>query len=161
MAPDKLSSSSSCCLSITFNGFTKNTNYLQDKKRSALSEAITFRWILQHQLTSLLWIHLLNKMPLGSLMNARVYERKQCSVNYFNDFFTIAYKMSTINPSNTSHLYCLLTLRHFILFYCVFYTFLTFCVKRRKKHEIFAHVSSKRIFYCFNLKCKWDPLHLI
>lgn len=69
-------------------------------------------------------------------------------INYFSDFFTIAYKMSTINPSKQ-----LLTLRHLILFfYCVFYTFLTFCVKKRKKHEIFAHVSSKRIFYCFNFK---------
>lgn len=32
MVPDKLSSSSSCCLSITFNGFTKNTNYLQERR---------------------------------------------------------------------------------------------------------------------------------
>lgn len=63
----------------------------------------------------------LNKMPLGSLMNARIYERKQYSVNYFNDFFTIAYKMSTINPSNTSRLYRLLTLRHFILFFTVYF----------------------------------------
>lgn len=54
-------------------------------------------------------------------MNARVYERKQYSVNYFNDFFTIAYKMSTINPSNTSRLYRLLTLRHFILFFTMYF----------------------------------------
>lgn len=31
-APDKLSSSSSCCLPITFNRFTKNTNYLQERR---------------------------------------------------------------------------------------------------------------------------------
>lgn len=31
-SPDKLSSSSSCCLPITFNGFTKNTDYLQEKR---------------------------------------------------------------------------------------------------------------------------------
>lgn len=30
--PDMLSSSSSCCLSITFDRVTKNTNYLQEKR---------------------------------------------------------------------------------------------------------------------------------
>lgn len=92
-----------------------------------------------------------DKMPLVSLMNTRVYERKHCmdKLLYFSDFFTIAYKMPTISPSNTSHLYHPLILRHFILFsYCVFYFPDILCEKGRKAWNICSCLFQENILLC-------------
>lgn len=76
--------------------------------------------------------------------------------------FTITCKMPIINLSNMFHLYHPLALRHFNLFsYCVFYTLLTFCVKRGKKTYLLMSFPRHHLTVLkFNLKMQITALHL-